>query len=460
MALGFGPNIVMNGLVLNLDSANLRSYGGSGSSWGDLSKKNQVTLYNTPGYSSTNYGNLSFANTSTQYAETTTNFQSLSTWTVEVWVRFNAIPASGTDVSALITGLYNGSNAVNFTLGVIGVPADGLIRAGFFDGSWRQTSGHQPVAGTWYHYVGTYDGTNITLYVNGVQFSQTAYTGTPTSGGTVRIARRWDSTATSSNFTDGPIPIARIYNRALTSTEVLQNYNALKNRFIDVPTQYPNLQLWVDGNDISTLRQLSTATSGVASSGDSIGYIKDKSGNNNNLLQATTSVRPTLHKATDTPNMIKFNGSNQLIELSSALTVGETTIVWAGILDETPNNTVAILHGTGTADALNMYTAGYYWYQAPADILQANGSSTLWKSSTMTISEIRRQSGVWNIKHNNSNVTITTSTSTSGVIKGLGRAYSGYSQIRVGEVLVYNRYLSDMEMSGIRSYLNTKWGAF
>lgn len=232
MGTSYNPKIIINGLILNLDAANRKSYPTTGTDWTDLTKnKYNFTLYNAPTYSSSNNGILTFAKASLQYADYITTFSNLSTWTAEVWVKFTTVPVSGTEFPALITGLFDLSTKVNFTLGVVGVPADGLIRAGFFNGSWRNTGGHQPVLGIWYQYVGTYDGSNIVLYVNGQSFSSTAYTGTPQSGGGIRIARRWDSTLSSVNLIDGSIPIARLYNRALTASEVLQNYNATKGRF-------------------------------------------------------------------------------------------------------------------------------------------------------------------------------------------------------------------------------------
>lgn len=246
MGTSYNPSIVKSNLVLNFDAGNSKSWTGSGTAWIDLTKnKTGMTFYNSPLY---NKGLLSFSKTSLHYAETSANLSSLSTWTCEVWVKFATVPVSGTDVSALITGLYDGVSKINFTLGVVGVPADGLIRAGFYDGVWRNTAGHQPVAETWYNYVGTYDGTTIKLYVNGQLYAQTSYTGTPQSGGTVRIGRRWDSAATSSNYIDGLIPIARVYNRALSATEVLQNYNAIKNRYSPIINQQNALHTWLESD--------------------------------------------------------------------------------------------------------------------------------------------------------------------------------------------------------------------
>ena len=81
----------------------------------------------------------------------------------------------------------------------------------------------------WYYAVGTSDGSNTYLYVNGQQEAagSTSSIGTPS---TVSIGG--DPIFNNSRWFLGNIAIASIYNRALSSDEILQNYNALKNRFV------------------------------------------------------------------------------------------------------------------------------------------------------------------------------------------------------------------------------------
>ena len=232
MAFIHSPKLVTSGLVLCYDAANKLSYPGSGASWYDMSgNAYNATLTNSPTYSVSNSGILTFARASSQYAETASSFPSLSNWTIESWVKFTTVPSANTTVSAIITNVYNGSNLnFCFTTDVDGTANKGMYVA-FFNGAWRYAPYHVPSAGVWYHYVGTYNGATIIMYVNGSSYSSTAYVGTSSSGGTVRIARRWDSDTSVGNFINGAIPVARIYNRALSATEVLQNYNASKTRF-------------------------------------------------------------------------------------------------------------------------------------------------------------------------------------------------------------------------------------
>ena len=102
--------------------------------------------------------------------------------------------------------------------------------------SWRYTHGgvasefyHTYGADTgWAHWVITYDGSTITVYENNISKGTRASTGTADFTGGIRIG----SWASSTSYTwDGQIPVLKVYDRALSSDEVQQNYNAYKNRF-------------------------------------------------------------------------------------------------------------------------------------------------------------------------------------------------------------------------------------
>ena len=90
-----------------------------------------------------------------------------------------------------------------------------------------------PTTNTWYHDVGTYDGVNtIWFYRNGVLLgTQTSATiGNIDSAGVrdnLRLMRR-DS---NSSVIGGKVAICRVYPKALSATEITQNYNATKGRF-------------------------------------------------------------------------------------------------------------------------------------------------------------------------------------------------------------------------------------
>jgi hypothetical protein len=232
-AAGYGrvdnAGIVTSGLYVNLDAGNSKSYSGSGSTWSNLTgNSNHATLFNSPSYSTNNAGYMTFNDTSLQYG-TIPNLGSLSRWTVEAWSR----PTGAIDskITAIVTNEWNMGSSLNFNIGQGRATLNYNMCAGFYDGIWHNANGFMPTLNTWYQFLGTYDGTTIKQYSNGALLNSTAYTGNPTSGGVVRIARRWDSDLTAGNFYKGDIACVRIYNHALTDAEISQNYNAMKSRF-------------------------------------------------------------------------------------------------------------------------------------------------------------------------------------------------------------------------------------
>jgi len=81
----------------------------------------------------------------------------------------------------------------------------------------------------WHHIVGLYDGSAKKLYVDGAEVSSSSQSvGAAASTAPIEIGRYQQSTG---NTFDGPIAQPRIYNRALTAAEVLQNYNSGKNTY-------------------------------------------------------------------------------------------------------------------------------------------------------------------------------------------------------------------------------------
>jgi hypothetical protein len=176
-----------------------------------------------------NNGILQFDDTSYEYAAIP-NIGDLSQWTIEAWFRLTT-SLSG-KVTSVITNQFNLSNKLNFSMGTNNAPANYNLAVGFFDGAWRNTSGFTPSLNTWYQVVGTYDGTTVRQYVNGSANGGTlTYSGTPQSGGEVRLMRRWDSPLLPGNLVDGDLAIIKVYNTALNSGEVLSNFNDNKDRF-------------------------------------------------------------------------------------------------------------------------------------------------------------------------------------------------------------------------------------
>jgi hypothetical protein len=221
-----------SGLTLNLDAGNYASYPTTGTKWVDISGNyNNTTLMNGPVWSNTSGGTITFDGSDDFATITRTNSISPTTAiSQESWVNFN----SSSDTQVIIGMQLGDSSNNSYALWYQGGQFSGEVGAnGNFDNigyTWV------PTVGTWYHLSHTYDGTIQRLYINGVQV-QTKNTSGLISynvnntklviGGDYNSGYDGGLTARM----NGKISIVRIYNRALSASEILQNYNALKGRF-------------------------------------------------------------------------------------------------------------------------------------------------------------------------------------------------------------------------------------
>jgi hypothetical protein len=223
MGINYNPRTVTDGLVLALDAANTKSYPGSGTTWTDLSGNgNNGTLVNGVGYSGSNLGSLSFDGVDDYVALGTptalTALFGTNAVSVEVWLRRSANITSQKIVFDSGSNEYIQIDIISNQLAFsIGTPS-----------SIRTARSATLDLDVWYNFVGVYNGSTITSYLNSAQSSQVSKTGNiATDSGGFFIA---SYTSGSYHFT-GNIAAVKVYNRALSSAEVSQNFNALRGRF-------------------------------------------------------------------------------------------------------------------------------------------------------------------------------------------------------------------------------------
>jgi hypothetical protein len=223
MAIYRGPNIVRSGLVLALDAADKNSYPGTGTTWRDLSGNNNTgTLTNGPTFSGANLGTIVFDGVD-DYSSVATSGLVSSVISMDIWFNVN----SSKQYSALI-----GSNVTEKYEMLI--KAGGAIEVSLSTNNYMQYNNILSL-NTWTNIVVTaVSGTQWKMYKNGADLgSPTLYVGTwQVSGASISnfdLGRIRNDVATFAY--SGNISTVRIYNRALSATEVLQNYNATKTRF-------------------------------------------------------------------------------------------------------------------------------------------------------------------------------------------------------------------------------------
>jgi len=222
----FGNRIVTDGLVFAVDAANPISYPGSGNAWNDLTpNKNNGTLTNGPTFNSANAGSIVFDGVNDKVTVGNTpllritgditimaaiKFHSpfqhpreiVSKWEADTQREFEF----RSDIDGKLAFLdNNGKKTQNANLTI---PLDTIAMAGVT----RNLTTNK-----------------IEFFINGQSDGQVNYSGNVfTSNADVGIGCRASIDFGLNNLN---IYLVHIYNRALSSSEVLQNYNALKGRF-------------------------------------------------------------------------------------------------------------------------------------------------------------------------------------------------------------------------------------
>jgi hypothetical protein len=222
MSFFHSPNIVTNGLVLAFDAANPKSYPGSGTTWYDISGGNRNgTLVNGVGYSSNYKGILIFDGADDRVEVSNSGLLPNGTgnFSYNVWVNLQGKPSVGTIFE---NGYYYAGILIRYE-------TDGItIYAGGGFAYWGKFSFNPPL-GQWNHLGFVRNGSSLDFYVNGVYQASMSFTANITYDPNLFIGTSQHATSQCFN---GYIANTQIYNRALTASEVLQNYNATRQRFV------------------------------------------------------------------------------------------------------------------------------------------------------------------------------------------------------------------------------------
>jgi len=221
MAIIRGPQIVRSGLVLALDGADRNSYPGSGTTWKDISgNNNNATLISGPTFSSEKGGCIVFDGINNLAQISNSSSLNGNAQTINVWYNTTVIPARSASIISK-TDATNSTNGYNILTGNSAQikPATGGTSVGLGDGT----------SSIWYFTTLTFTiNSAASFYVNGVFINTAALANFTMTSNVLRIGVSADSFWTK--FT-GKIAQINIYNRQLSATEILQNYNAAKSRF-------------------------------------------------------------------------------------------------------------------------------------------------------------------------------------------------------------------------------------
>lgn len=228
------PLVVTGGLVLNLDASNSTSYPGTGTAWTDLSGNgNNGTLIGGLSYNSTEGGSVVFSGSNSNDYVSVANSASLNlttAGTLSIWIKPNSLTQQS--LTNLIGRTIDGApNGQSYYLYWTGGNITGIIQNG---GTYNSISTPVPTVLGWYNYVFSWGNGYLKLYKNGVQVSTPvtkivdaqSLTTTVNIGGSI-----FEGAGGYQNSFNGKIPIVQIYNRDLSVSEVLQNFNNTRSRF-------------------------------------------------------------------------------------------------------------------------------------------------------------------------------------------------------------------------------------
>lgn len=229
MGLFHSANVVRNGLVLQLDAANPKSYPGTGSTWFDISNGgrhysiganvtwNSNGYFNFTGGTCTGPASNSFGFSST-VEHTIFAFAKVNTTNANNFFNWEATPSTGTNTRAIQTHFPYGAAFYYDVAGCCGPTQriesatidDDFITAGTRGYIWRTRTNATP---------------NRQFFINTNSVLD--------SGANATATVTWDLTtaATIGNAWYGNLHQFIVYNRALSDAEIQQNFEALRGRY-------------------------------------------------------------------------------------------------------------------------------------------------------------------------------------------------------------------------------------
>jgi hypothetical protein len=392
MGISAGPKITTDGLVLHLDSANTKSYSGSG-----------ITIYNmvTGGIAGTlvngPVSDIAYKKTfildgtnDTIQMQLPSGLVTGSQISISFWAKWKTIGTTTATIQTLVDNQYQVADNIGFfiqdrpDLGSVlewSTQPNNTIN--------RRVYSTQVVGdGSWHHIVGTNDGTYSRLYVDGYETGTAKTSSGIATTQDILCIGNWSYVYSSPRYLNGSVSNFKVYNRALSSSEILSDYFSTKNRFFPNENIVRNgLVLYSDlsksnsypgtGNtiyDLSGLGNTGSLINGPAYSNLNGGTILFDNSNDYISFGTASSVKPT-HltlacffriNAINAPNVIVGKQGTGIGAASYALVVQNGKLNFriesGGIQDasytfsDTTNYNYAV--GTYDGSALKLYLNG------------------------------------------------------------------------------------------------------
>lgn len=213
--------------------------------------------------------------------------------TVSAWINPNVTKSYSTSNRTIFGDDWNGTSiTLIYTKSSEAVSM--TINRGDEDLSAKTATSSIPNNSGWHHVAGVFDGESITLYINGQPSKTNTYNGDSFTVNTTSTDYNigWDGQSGNDRYFEGKIQDVRVYNKALTDTEVNQIYS--------LGTGDNTPQSLHDGSDSSALSRWDFTDS------SSTGTLTDQwSGNDGEIQSATYNINGGLFN-----NSLIFNNPN------------------------------------------------------------------------------------------------------------------------------------------------------
>lgn len=219
------PNVVVDGCVLSFDPANIKSYDGIGTTTYSLVGGTGGTLYNGVGFTSSNAGSFVFDGTN-DYINTAFPVANNSDFSICFWLNYQDTTASVRGLMSTWNTSWNGFGIGTYL---------GNIRSWTNDGAGGGLNWAGITTNTWQYYslIYNYSTKTQSVYINASNLGSETRTATITHSN-LQIAcggQQGSFQLTSYPYLKCQISQINIYNRVLSSAEILQNFNALRGRY-------------------------------------------------------------------------------------------------------------------------------------------------------------------------------------------------------------------------------------
>jgi hypothetical protein len=217
---------IPDSLALNIDAANFRSYAGSGNTCYDLSAYSNSGALTSVTFTGTGATETFVFNGTTSLINLgTTNGGNVTTvWSLESWIK----PITAGEGSAGRIFQHSTGSVTGFICSLDNSAVSNGIQLNTYAVSgFSARIGNCITNNSWQQVVWAFSSGSVTFYVNGASVGTSSITSPSSYTGSDYIGNNSGAT----NTFDGSISIVRLYRSTLTAQQVLQNFNAHRNRY-------------------------------------------------------------------------------------------------------------------------------------------------------------------------------------------------------------------------------------